>query len=55
MRMMYEAVNFRLCRMNYQFARDRLRPTASCGPDEHIIKIAGKTLVLAKPDIPDRP
>lgn len=26
---------------------------ASCGPDERIIKIPRKTLVLAKPDIPE--
>ena len=26
---------------------------ASCGPDERIIRIPRKTLVLAKPDIPD--
>ena len=30
-----------------------LLPTASCGPDEVIIRIPRKTLVLAKPDIPD--
>ena len=28
--------------------------TASCGPDERMIKIPRKTLVLAKRDIPDR-
>ena len=27
---------------------------ASCGPDERIIRIPRKTLVLAKPDIPNR-
>lgn len=26
---------------------------ASCGPDECIVRIPRKTLVLAKPDIPD--
>ena len=31
-----------------------LPPTASCGPDERMIRIPRKTLVLAKPDIPDR-
>ena len=32
---------------------DRLPATASCGPDERIIRIPRKTLVLAKSDIPD--
>jgi len=31
-----------------------LPPTASCGPDERIIRIPRKTLVLAKPDIPSK-
>jgi hypothetical protein len=31
-----------------------LPPTAGCGPDERIIRIPRKTLVLAKRDIPDR-
>jgi len=31
-----------------------LPPSASCGRDERIIRIPRKTLVLAKPDIPDR-
>ena len=29
-----------------------LPETASCGPDERIIRIPRKTLVLARPDIP---
>jgi hypothetical protein len=29
-------------------------PTANCGPDERVIRIPRKTLVLAKRDIPDR-
>jgi hypothetical protein len=32
---------------------DPLPPSASCGPDERIVKIPRKTLVLAKADIPD--
>lgn len=36
-------------------ASDKLPPTASCGPDERVIRIPRKTLVLAKPDIPDVP
>jgi len=31
-----------------------LPPTASCGPDECIVKIPRRTLVLAKAEIPDR-
>jgi hypothetical protein len=34
-------------------AIDRLPPTASCGPDERVVWIPRKTLVLAKPDIPE--
>lgn len=34
-------------------AKDGLPPTASCGPDERMVKIPRKTLVLAKADIPD--
>jgi hypothetical protein len=32
-----------------------LPPSVSCGPDERIIRIPRKTLILAKPDIPERP
>jgi hypothetical protein len=28
---------------------------ASCGYDERIVRVPRRTLVLAKPDIPDRP
>jgi hypothetical protein len=28
-------------------------PTASCGPDERVIRVPRQTLVLAKRDIPD--
>jgi hypothetical protein len=31
-----------------------LPPSASCGPDERIIRIPRRTLVLAKQDIPDK-
>jgi len=31
----------------------QMSPSASCGPDERVICIPRKTLVLAKPDIPD--
>jgi hypothetical protein len=34
-------------------AADKLPSSASCGPDERIIKIPRRTLVLAKSDIPD--
>ena len=32
-----------------------LPATASCGPDERIVRIPRKTLIGAKPDIPDCP
>jgi hypothetical protein len=35
-------------------AEGKLPPTASCGPDERIIRIPRNTLVFAKPDIPDQ-
>ncbi len=31
----------------------QLPPSASCGPDERIVRIPRKTLILAKRDIPD--
>jgi hypothetical protein len=31
-----------------------LPPSAGCGPDERMVRIPRETLVLAKPDIPDR-
>jgi hypothetical protein len=36
-------------------AKARLPESASCGPDERIVWIPRKTLVLAKKDIPDAP
>ena len=33
-------------------AAAKLPPSAGCGPDERIVWIPRKTLVLAKPDIP---
>ncbi len=34
--------------------RDRLPKTASCGPDERIVRIPSNLLVNAKRDIPDK-
>lgn len=34
-------------------AKEGLPVTASCGPDERIVWIPRRTLVLAKPDIPE--
>jgi hypothetical protein len=31
----------------------RMLPTAGCGPDERVVRIPRKTLVLAKRDIPE--
>ncbi len=33
---------------------DKLPPSAGCGPDERMVRIPRKTLVLAKTDIPDK-
>ena len=30
----------------------KMFPTASCGPDERVIRIPRMTLILARPDIP---
>jgi hypothetical protein len=35
------------------WARDRLPPTANCGPDERIVVLPRRTLILAKSDIPE--
>ena len=35
-------------------AAAKLPPSAGCGPDERIVRIPRKTLVLAKLDIPDK-
>jgi hypothetical protein len=35
-------------------AAPKLPPTAGCGSDERIVRIPRKTLVLAKPDIPNQ-
>jgi hypothetical protein len=35
-------------------AAANLPPSANCGPDERIIRIPRRTLVLAKSDIPDK-
>jgi hypothetical protein len=35
-------------------AAGKLPPSVSCGPDERIIRIPRRTLVLAKQDIPDK-
>ena len=32
----------------------KLPPSASCGPDERMVRVPRKTLVLAKPEISDR-
>lgn len=32
----------------------KLPPSASCGPDERMVRIPRKTLVLAKHDIPEK-
>jgi len=34
-------------------AKQHLPPSASCGPDERIVRLPRQTLILAKPDIPN--
>jgi hypothetical protein len=33
--------------------RSKLPPTASCGPDERIVRVPRRVLVDARPDIPE--
>lgn len=50
-----ESGDFAIIGSDITDAAGLLPPSASCGPDERIVRIPRKTLVLAKPDIPDRP
>ena len=45
--------DFAIIGIDLSEAVGKLPPTASCGPDERIIRVPRKTLVLAKADIPD--
>ena len=36
-------------------AAGTLPASASCGPDERVVRVPRRTLVLAKAEIPDRP
>jgi hypothetical protein len=49
-----EGGDFAVIGTDITLAANRLPPTAGCGPDERIIRIPRKTLVLAKSDIPDQ-
>jgi hypothetical protein len=33
---------------------NQLPPSAGCGPDERIVRIPRKTLIMARPDIPSQ-
>lgn len=46
--------NFAVIGTDITSAAERLPQSAGCGPDERMVRIPRKTLVLAKPDIPDR-
>lgn len=46
--------DFAVIGLDMAHAVNQLPPTASCGPDERLIRVPRKTLVLAKADIPDR-
>jgi hypothetical protein len=48
-----EGGDFAIIGTDISHVENQLPPSASCGPDERIIRIPRKTLVLAKADIPD--
>jgi len=48
-----ETGDFAVIGIDMTSAASRLPLDASCGPDERIVRIPRKTLVLAKADIPD--
>ena len=45
--------DFAIIGIDMTAAKRKLPPTASCGPDERIVRLPRKTLVLAKSEIPD--
>jgi hypothetical protein len=49
-----ESGDFAIIGADISGVASQLPASANCGPDERIIRIPRKTLVLAKPDIPDR-
>ena len=48
-----ESGDFAIIGINITELKDSLPPTASCGPDERIVRIPRNLLVNAKRDIPD--
>lgn len=46
--------DFAVIGIDITHAAASLPPSAGCGPDERMVRIPRKTLVLAKLDIPDR-
>jgi hypothetical protein len=49
-----ESGDFAIIGIDITAAASKLPPTAGCGPDERIILVPRKTLVLAKSDIPNK-
>ncbi len=49
-----ESGDFAVIGLNISGLAAKLPASASCGPDERIVRVPRKILVLAKPDIPDR-
>ena len=45
--------DFAIIGIDMTSAKGKLPDGASCGPDERIVRLPRKTLVLAKPEIPD--
>ena len=50
-----ESGDFAVIGIDITAAARHLPADASCGPDERMVRIPRRTLVLAKPDIPDAP
>ena len=48
-----ESGDFAIIGPDISHLADKLPASARCGPDEKMVRIPRKTLVLAKPDIPD--
>ena len=46
--------DFAVIGLDITHATADLPPSAGCGPDERMVRVPRKTLVLAKADIPDR-
>lgn len=48
-----ESGDFAVIGLDISGLAEKLPPSASCGPDERMVRVPRKVLVLAKRDIPD--